>query len=260
MRATVASLCLLVLFVGTMGQLKVPESIELMNKAPNVTAGDAIADRGMSKEQETFPYHIEVKTIHYLLDGIENKIRSQHDKIMATHKKSQARVGEAARTKVAASQQLLDAGEKKDKANRELLRLARAKLAVAQAEEIKANMTRAKTQTEVIGLQDVLRTTKDEAAQEVLDATKSNEEQANEALEILGNEQKLVQTVRFMLAELNQKKKDPVKNPTKTEMEKQLLTNTIDVIVDKAGDKPEVHSMSSYAAANATNAAKKRFL
>lgn len=262
---SVGTLCLLFSFVGTLGHLKIPESIVALSNetaastGPAATgpAGDPIADRGVTKEQETFPYHIEVKTIHYLLDGIETKIRAQHEKIMNTHKKSQARAADAARTKVAESQQLLDAADKKDKINRGLLRVARAKVAQAQAEDIKVNITRTKSYNEVLGFQEQLRSIKDEAASEIRESTTSNEEQANEALDILGNEQKLVQTVRFMLAELNKKKNAPSKAPTRSEIEKEMLTKTIDVIAEKAAEGGSAVAAVPVAPASAPAAAAK---
>lgn len=240
-----------VLLVGlAAGQVLVPDSLQALQASvaaggnasaaggngTNATAEESnpIAEAGVSEPQASFPYHIEVKTIHYLLDQISGKIKSQHDKIMDQHTKNQNRVKDAARAKVGAAQAVLDAADKKDKAKLELLRAARAKLEEAKAVEAKANVTRTKSAAEVSGATKNLDAVKKDSEAEVKEATKSNEEQVNEALEILGNEMKLVQTVRFMLAELNKGKNAPMKKPSLAAVEKKMLAQQIDVVADDA--------------------------
>jgi hypothetical protein len=150
------------------------------------------------------------------------------------HKKNQDRVKTAARTKVAASQKVMDAVFKTDTANDLLLKAARSRLREAEAGQVKANITKVKSAAMLLGATQDLDTVKKEATQEVAEATKSNEEQVNEALEILGNELKLVETVRFMLANLNKQKKMPGKKTTAGEMEKELMSKAIDLAHEQA--------------------------
>lgn len=163
--------------------------------------------------------------------------------LLNQHKKNQDRVKTAARTKVAASQKVMDAVFKTDTANDLLLKAARSRLREAEAGQVKANITKVKSAAMLLGATQDLDTVKKEATQEVAEATKSNEEQVNEALEILGNELKLVETVRFMLANLNKQKKMPGKKTTAGEMEKELMSKAIDLAHEQAvvGGKSNGH-------------------
>ena len=169
--------------------------------------------------------------------------RTALDQLLNQHKKNQDRVKTAARTKVAASQKGMDAVFKTDTANELLLKAARSRLREAEAGQVKANITKVKSAAMLLGATQDLDTVKKEATQEVAEATKSNEEQVNEALEILGNELKLVETVRFMLANLNKQKKMPGKKTTAGEMEKELMSKAIDLAHEQAvvGGKSNGH-------------------
>ena len=92
---------LLVAVVGTAaaapaaaGGVKIPAVLANLTKpAPASNETDTIAALQPSEVQLDSPYHIETKSIHYLLDGIAAKIKSQHDKVRVGHEEHMHRVG-----------------------------------------------------------------------------------------------------------------------------------------------------------------------